>query len=163
MKDRSLAKIKKEIAELDEILEKEGIAELPLFNIPIQRGLVLLAILKDMLRPFIVKYTALVNRNKAYVAVDTSKLQKYLPLAAELKRCEEPLLFMAGMAYNHALKLITSGFEDAEEAVFELFWTIKITDTDKETIKLLTYIDKENIEDGIGITVVKDEDATPLL
>jgi hypothetical protein len=156
MKDRSVAQIKKEIAKLDELLLKEGVTLLPQEDIPVKRGLELLAVLNDKLRPFVVKYTALVNRKQECVTVDTSKLQDYVPLAEELSRCEEVFIGMQGTAYNHALKLIINGFEDVEEGVFELFTAIQMTDHYMETKSLFTYTEDGGLG---GINVEKDEDA----
>ncbi|MGD6964058.1 hypothetical protein ACQCVB_17725 [Fictibacillus phosphorivorans] len=155
MKARSVAQINKEIAELDRLLGEEGYSELPLYDVPVKRGLVLANALNEKLRPFIIKYTALVNRKQAYVTVDVSKLQEYVPLAEELSRCEDIMLGMYGIAYKHALKLIINGFEDAEEGVHDLFWAIKMTDDYKGIKNLFT-----RIEGGFnGVAVVKDSDA----
>jgi hypothetical protein len=133
-----IEKLEREIAEINALLEEEGI-NVPVLDVSVERGLQLTEILNEKLRPFIVRYTALVNRNQAYVPVDTTKLQGYVPLAEELSRCVEPILFSDGVGYNHALNLIINGFEDVEEAVFWLFWAIQMTDDFKGTKSLLTY------------------------
>jgi hypothetical protein len=152
----TIKEIGRSIAELDVLLAEEGI-NLPLLDVTVEKGLQLAEVLNEKLRLFLVRYTALVNRNRAYVAVDTSKLEVFLPLAEELSRCVEPFLFSNGVAYSHALKLIINGFKDAEEAVIELFWALQLTDDFRGVKNLLTYYKGDS--GAIGFAVEKNEQA----
>lgn len=128
MKPRTIEDIKRSIKELDTLLEGVSIA---LGNVSNREGLQLLAQLDEQLRPFIIKYTGLINKSKRYVPVEPAKLQPFVPLATRLSECEEILLNSAGFAYAHALNLILNGFEDAEDAVFTLFNMIKISESNQ--------------------------------
>jgi hypothetical protein len=129
VKAQSNTELLKSIAEIDELLSKEGIIVDYDFNVSIEEGLQLAEILNSKLRPFIVQYTSLANKGKKYVPITADKFADYLPLCERLSRTEEVLLSTVGFAYGHSIKLITSGeTTDIEDLIYELFICTQLTD-----------------------------------
>lgn len=144
------------IAEIDALLLAEGVEVNKVDDvISVDEGLEIAGVLNERLRPFIIQYTAILNRSKTAIPVPTEKLAGYIEQAEKLSNTAEIILSCMGTAYLHAIKLITNGFDDIEDTVFELYVTIKLTELD-ELKRLLTYVESSG---AIGVTVDKDEDA----
>lgn len=116
-----IAKLEKEFADVV-VPHKE-------YTVTTQEGLQLMTQLDEQFRPFLIKYTGLVNKAKQYIPVDPTKLQPFIKHATRLSNCKE--LSGIGVSYLHALQTVLNGFtnDKAEDAVYTLYYNIQLSDS----------------------------------
>lgn len=149
--------IEGDIAKLNAILGDTSIKER---KVPVEKGIELLKVLDTEFRPFIVKYTALLNRTKQFIPIEPSKLERFIPLAEELMDCVEIDFSCFGLFYYIALGVINGDKfnEDIEEAVHLLYKVIKLTGNANGTIRLHTYVKGDSGIDLFAPVITKDEE-----
>lgn len=152
--------------EIDALLAEQGIAtDEKVGTVPVEEGIALLQVLDVELRPFLIRYTALLNKTGQYVPIEPSKLERFMPLAERLSDCVETMLASYGTSYLTAIDMMVNGINcknanvtDIEDLIQFLFYDIQLTDDANGTIRLFTY-SKGKGSGLYGVTVIKDEDS----
>jgi hypothetical protein len=151
--ERDIAKLNVLLGEVDTTHEKER-------TLPVDKGIKLLQVLDTELRPFIVKYTALLNRSNQFIPIEPSKLERFVPITEELMDCVELDFSTYGLFYWIGLGIINGNNfnDDIEEAVYQLYRVIKMTGNTNGTISLHTYSKRDSGIDLFAPVITKDEE-----
>jgi hypothetical protein len=162
MTDKQLKQLERELAELETLLGEVDTTAEKVRTVPVKEGIEMLELLDTELRPFIIRYTALINRTKQYVPIEPNKLAKFIPLAERLSNCEELTLATYGTCYLTAIDMVLNGVGCRQEHVTDietlttfLFYEIQLTADATDTINLFIYSEGSLS----GIFVEKEEDA----
>lgn len=158
-----LEKIEREIAELNVLLGEVDTTHKKERTLPVDKGIKLLQVLDTELRPFIVKYTALLNRSKQFIPIAPNKLERFIPLAEELENCVEFDLAFYGSVCLWAIDVMVNGFNskqehitDIDELITFLYYCIKLTEDANGTIRLHTYVKGNSGIDLFAPVITKD-------
>jgi hypothetical protein len=166
MTDKQLAQLERELAELDVLLGEVDTTAEKERTVPVEEALNLLEVLDTELRPFLIRYTALLNRSKQFIPIEPSKLERFIPLAEEVSNCVEIGIAIYGTIYLSVIDMMINGINCKQEHVNEiddlitfLFYDIQLTDDFKGAKSLFTYIKRDNgIEQFVPVITVEGEE-----